>query len=136
MGDLANSLAHFRAPPLPCLAAQPVELDRVLGRAIAAEHVDVLHRDEQLVAAGVFQHHAVMRALADRHRLEPEIFADAVLGMHHQIAAAQRGELGKEGVGILALPAPPHEPVAEHVLLGQQLEFVVGEARLDRQHQR
>ena len=136
VGDLADSLAHFCASPLPGFAAEPVELDRVFGRAVAAQHVDVLDRDEQLIAPGILEHHAVVRALADLDRLESEIFPDAVLGMDHQIAAIERAELGEEGVGVLALLAPPDQPVTEHVLLGQQFELVVGEAGLGGEDQR
>src|SRR5690606_30811951 len=43
---------------------------------------------------------------------------------------------GQECVGILALLAAANEAVAEHVLFGEQLQFVVGEAGLERQDER
>ncbi len=40
-----------------------------------------------------------MRAVADRDGDQPFITADAVILMHHQIAGAERGQFGKEGIG-------------------------------------
>ena len=65
----------------------------------------------------------------------PEIAPDAVLDMDHQIAARKRLKFGEEGVGILALLLAPHQPVTEHVLLGQEFERVAGKAGFERQHQ-
>jgi hypothetical protein len=70
----------------------------VLAAAIAAEHIDVLDRDEQLVAPGVFEPHAVVLALSDGDRLEPEVLADTVVEVDHEVAAVERRELGEERV--------------------------------------
>ena len=77
-----------------------------------------------------------MLALADGDRLEPQVLADAVVQVDHEVAAVERRELGEEGVRILAPLAPADQAVAEQVLLGDQLELVVGEAGVERQHHR
>ena len=48
----------------------------------------------------------------------------------------ERLQLGEERVGVLAAFLAPHQPVAEQVLLGDEVELVVGEAGLERQDQR
>ena len=52
--DGLDALLQAGAPLLPSFAAQPVELDRFLARSVAAEDVDILDRDEQLVPAAIF----------------------------------------------------------------------------------
>src|SRR5690606_3892860 len=64
VGDLADALLETRPSPLPRLAAQTVEERTFLAAAIAAEHIDVLDRDVELVASVVLEHHAVVLALA------------------------------------------------------------------------
>ena len=61
-GDLADPLLHPRLAPLPGLAAEPVERDAVLAGAVAGEDVDILDRDVELVAAGIFERDAIVRA--------------------------------------------------------------------------
>ena len=56
--------------------------------------------------------------------------------MHHQIARRQRGEFGQEGVGALAAFLAADQPVAQNILLGDQLDLGAAEAALERQHQR
>ena len=134
--DRLDPLLEARASLLPRFTAQSVELDRFLARSIAAEDVDILDRDEQLVSAAIFELHAVVLRFAHRNRFEAEIFADPVFGMDDQIADAERLQFGKEGVGIAALLLAAHQPVAENVLLGQQFQLVIGEARLERDDHR
>ena len=67
--DLADPLLHPRLAPLPRLAAEPVERRRrSLSRAVAGQHVDILDRHVELVAAGIFERDAIVRRLADRDR--------------------------------------------------------------------
>ncbi len=115
------------AATLPGFAAQFVERDRQFGRAITAEHVDILDRDEQLVPARIFQRHAIVLAFADRDGFKAQITPDPVLDMHDQIAACERLKFGEEGVGILALFLAPHEPVAKNVCFRQDFDRVAGE---------
>ena len=54
-----------------------------------------------------------------------------------EVARRERRQLGQEGGGALALLAAADEPVAEHVLLGEDGDVRRGEAVVERQdHQR
>ena len=119
-GDLADPLLHPRLAPLPGLAAEPVERDAVALAAVAGEDVDILDRHVELVAAGIFERDAIVRAGADRDLGQPLVAADAVVGVDDEVAGAERRQLGEEGVGALAALAAADQPVAEHVLLGEQ----------------
>ena len=59
--DLADAALHARLARLPAAAAEAVEIDRGFLRAVARQQLDVLHRQEQLVAARVVQFQAVVR---------------------------------------------------------------------------
>ena len=132
--DFADPLFHPRLAPLPCLAAQPVESDALALASVASEDVDILDRDVELVAAGIFQGDAIVRRFLDRDLGQPVITADPMIGMDDEIARRERGELAHEGFGALLALAPPDETVAEHVLLGQERDFGSAEAviELDR----
>ena len=87
-------------------------------RAVAAQYIDILDRYEQLVAAGIGQRHAIMRALADVDLRQAFIAANAMVGMDDEIANRQRLDFRKECVRALALLAAAHKPVAQQILLG------------------
>ena len=57
-----------------------------------------------------------------------------MLQVDDEIAASERLQLGQEGVGILAAFLAADQPVAEQILLGNDLEVVAGEAVVERQH--
>ena len=60
-----------------------------------------------------------------------------MVGVDDEVARRQRRQLGQEGGGALALLAAADEPVAEHVLLGEDGDVRRGEAVVERQdHQR
>ena len=61
------------------------------------------------------------------------IAADAVVGMDDEIARRQRRQLGQEGGGALARLAAADQPVAEHVLFGEDGDFGGREAVVERQ---
>ncbi len=61
VGDLPDALLQAALAALPGFAAQAVERHQIAIAAIAAEHVDILDRDVELVAAGIGQHHAIVR---------------------------------------------------------------------------
>jgi hypothetical protein len=61
------------------------------------------------------------------------IAADAMLHVHDEIAGREGGELLEEGVGILAALGAADQPVAEHVLLGEDGNIGRGEAVIERQ---
>ena len=95
-GDGDQRLGHVEQPfldprlaRLPARPAQLVELRLGLLAAVARQHVDVLDRHEQLVAAEIFQAQHVMGRAADLQGLQPEITADAVLGMDDVVALLQ-----------------------------------------------
>ena len=75
-----------------------------------------------------------MRRLLHRDLGQALVAADAVIGVDDEVAGRERRQLGEEGVGALAALAAADEPVAEHVLLGQQGDVAAGEAvvELDR----
>ena len=133
VGDLADPLLEPRLAPLPGFAAEPVERHAFILAAETREHVEVLDRDVELVAARIGQRDAIVRALAHRDRLQPFVAPDAVAHVDDQIAGSERAEFGKEGVGILAALLAADEPVAEYVLLGDQFDFGVGKAGFERQ---
>ena len=129
-----DAFLELGTSPLPGFAAQLVERDALAFGAVAGEHVDILDRHIELVAARIGQPHAVVRALADRDRDQPLIAADAMVDMHDQVAGRERLQFGQERIGGLALLAPTHQPVAEQVLFGQDLVAVGGKAVILRQH--
>ena len=60
-----------------------------------------------------------------------------MFGVDDEVAGRERRQLGEEGVGALAALLAADQPVAEHVLLGQDRDFGRGEAVVERQdHQR
>ena len=63
--------------------------DALLRRAVAAQHVDVLDRHEELVAAVVDQPAGSRAARLDLERDQAVVAADAVLAMDDQVAFAQ-----------------------------------------------
>jgi hypothetical protein len=134
--DLADALLEPGLAPLPGLAAELVERDALGLAAVAREDVDVLDRDIELVAAGVGQHHAVVRALAYGDRLQPLVAADTVVHVDDEIAGRECRQLGQEGVGVLPAFLAADEPVAEDILFRDDFELGIGEAGLERQHQR
>ena len=83
-------------------AAQPVELDPGLVRAEARDQLDILHRQEQPVVAGIGEVQAVMRRALHVDDLQAFEAADPVLDMHHQVAGGQALQLGDE-IGCLAM---------------------------------
>ena len=131
-GDLADALLHAALAPLPRLAAEPVER-AAFFRPVAAQDFEILDRNVELVAAGIGQRDAIVRRLLHRDLGQPLVAPDAVIGVDDEIAGRQRRELGEEGVGRFLAPVAPHQPVAEHVLLGQQRDARRGEAVVERQ---
>jgi hypothetical protein len=79
--NLADSLLHLRLAPLPGLAAEPVERHALALASVAGEHVDILDRHVELVAARIAERDAVVRALLDRDLSQPFIAPDAVIGV-------------------------------------------------------
>ena len=70
-------------------AAEPVELDARLLRAVARQQLDVLDRQEQLVAAGIVDFQAVVRRAGGLDRLQADEAADAVVDVHDEVAGRE-----------------------------------------------
>ena len=107
-----------------------------LGRAVARQQLDVLDRQVELVAAGVADLQAVVRGAQRGDGGEPVEAADAVVGMHDEIADAEAGRLGDDVGGAARLAPRPHQPVAQDVLLADDGEVGRLEALLERQARR
>src|SRR5205085_4013536 len=129
--NLADPLLHPALTPLPGLAAKPVQRDAFGLRAVAGQDVDILDRNVELVAAGIFERNAIVRRLLHGDLGQALVAADAMVGMDDEVAGGERGELGEEGVGALALLAAADEAVAEHVLLGEHGDLTAGEAVIE-----
>src|SRR5580700_5142133 len=120
VGDLANAALHARLARLPAAAAEPVELDAALLRAIAREELDVFDRQIELVAEGVVNLEAVVRRAGGLDRLQADEAADAVIDMHDEVAGGEARRLGDE-ILRLARPAPrAHQPLAQNILLADE----------------
>ena len=88
---------------VPLAAAELVQR-RGLGRraAVAADQVQVGDRDVELRVVGVDELQEFGRALAEIHRDEAEIAADAVLLVDDRIADAHLGEVAQHRVDVRA----------------------------------
>ncbi len=106
---------------------------RLVG-AEAGEQFEVFDGQEQPVAAGVGEVQAVVRRALHLDHLQPLEAADAVLHMHHQVAGREARQFGDQVGRLAAAPRPPHQPVAEDVLLGDDGEAVGLEARFEAKH--
>ena len=67
---------------------------------------------------------------------EPVEAADAVVGVHHEVADGEAGRLGDEVGGPARLAARAHQPVAEDVLLADDGEIGRLEALLHAEHRK
>jgi hypothetical protein len=117
VGDLADAALHARLARLPGAAAEPVEIDVGLLRAVARQKLDVLDRQEQLVAAGIVDFEAIVRRAGGFDRAQPDETPDAVIDMHDEVAGGEARHLGDEILGSLRGPPRPYQAVAQDVLL-------------------
>ena len=85
VGDVADATLHARFARLPRAATEPIELDPGLFRAIAGQKLDVLDRQEQLVAAGVMDFQAIVRRARGFDRAQPDEASDAMIDVDHEI---------------------------------------------------
>ena len=69
--------------------AEPVELDAGAFRAVARQQLDVLDRQEQLVAAGIVDFQAIVRRARGLDGAQPDEAADAVIDVHDEIAGGR-----------------------------------------------
>ena len=133
-GDLAHPLLEPGLARLPGAAAEPIELHARLLGAVARQKLDILHRQEQPVAAVIGEEQAIVRGVLHLDGLQALEAADTVIHMHHEIAGRERGELGEEIARPPLAARAADEPVAEDVLLGDDGEIGGLEAGLQPQH--
>ena len=134
---VADALLELRLARLPCGPAQTIQRDRAVGRAIAREQVDVLHRQEEPVIALVEDAQAVVGRVIDLERDQAVVAADAVVDVHDQIAVGERRHIHQKLFG--GLPSPTLRPArtdTQDVLLGDHGETRRDEPPLQRQHGR
>ena len=91
--------------------------------AIARQQFDILDRQIELRAFGVFQQQTFMGGTSGGHHLHPQIAADAVIHMHDQIAGAQRLCLGQEILGPPFAFRRADQAVAKDVLFRDDGQF-------------
>ena len=88
LGDVADALLQPGFARLPGDAAEPVELHAGFVGAVAGQKLDVLDRQIELVSALVMQLKAIMRLAGGLDGGEADEAADAMIGMHDEIADA------------------------------------------------
>ena len=133
-GDLADAVFHPRLARLPGGRAQPIELGAGLLRAVARQKLDVLDRQEQLVAAGIMDFEAIVRRAGGFDGAQADEAADAMIDMDDEIAGGEARHLGDEIIGALGLPAAAHQTLAQNVLLGDQRDIGGLETGFDAEH--
>ena len=135
---VADALLQPRLARLPADAAELVEIGGGALRAVAGQELDVLHRQEQAVVAGVEDLQAIVRRARRLDGAQAGEAADAMVDVHDEIAGREARHFGQRIGGALAPAAGAHEPVAEHVLVADDgnvgrleagLEAKNGEAR-------
>ena len=132
--DLADAILHARLARLPGGGAEPVELDAGLLRAVARQKLDILDRQEQLVAAGIVDLEAVVRRAGGLDGAQADEAADAVIDMHDDVAGGEARDLGDEVLRALRRPARANEAVAENVLLGDHRDIGGDETGIEAEH--
>ena len=130
MRSFIRALRRCQASPPSRSSATPS-----LVAAVAGEDVDILDRHVELVAAGIVERDAIVRRLADRDLGQPFVAADAVIDMDDEIAGVSVASSARKASALLRRLRAADQPVAEHVLLGEQRDSGVGEAVIERQHQ-
>ena len=133
-GDLADPIFHPRLARLPGRRAEPVKLDAGGFRAVARQKLDVLDRQEQLVAAGIVNFETVVRRAGSFDGAQADEAADAVIDVNDYVAGRQARDFGNEIFRALSLLARANEALAENVLLGDQRDIGGLEAGLKPEH--
>ena len=115
---LKHALAHPRLALLPGAAAEPVELDLGVLRAVARQQFEVLDGQVKLDAVGIVQLQAVVADAGRLDRMQAVEAGDAVVGVDHDVAGGNGADLGEEVLCAFGVLALADEPVAEDILLG------------------
>src|SRR3546814_17366700 len=99
---LLDALLHPRLARLPGGAAEAVELDPFALRAEARQHLAVLHRHVELVAALVDHLEEIVPRTGGIPGLQPLVGAGAVDALDPQVLLLHVGHVGEDVIG----PAP------------------------------
>jgi len=132
VGHVGDALLQPGLARLPGDAAQAIELGRLVARAVATEHVDVLDRHEELVATLVGEPQAVVTRVLDFQRYKALVPAHAMLAMHDEVAVTERSGLGDEALRWAALLGGTRQAVAKDVLFADDFKCIQHEALLER----
>src|SRR5690606_32912890 len=104
-------------PALPSAAAQLVER-RVVGfRTVARQKLDILHRQEEPVVAGIVDFETFMRRACRLDGSEADEPADAMIRVNDDVAGSKRTCFRNEIRGFTLFLRAANEPVAQNVLL-------------------
>ena len=128
---LENALAHPRLAPLPGNAAQFVELDGGILRAIARQKLEIFDRQKEFVAIGIMKFEAIMRRARRLDCLQPGKTSDPVIDMDDDITRRECSDLGQEILGAASLTAAAEQPVAQNILFGNDRETLRLKTLLD-----
>ena len=122
--ELARHLAHALLQPrlarLPARATQLVEFAGL--RAVARQELEILHRQEQPVAARIVDLEAVVRRARGFDRLQADETADAVIDMDDEVASGERARFGQHILRAAPALRLANKTVAENVLLAENSE--------------
>ncbi len=119
-----NALAHPRLALLPGDAAEFVEFDCGLFRAIARQKLEVFDWQKKLVAIGVMQFEAIMRSARRLNRLQPGKTPDPMIDVNDDIASGERPDLGQKILRSARFAAAAEQPVAQNILFGDERKIV------------
>src|SRR5262249_57639309 len=94
-------------PPRPLAAlprspAEPVQASRArMGAEMLGDEVESIDGHIELIAVGVLEKQKVRVLVADAHRAQSEVLADAVVFVHHEVADRQVGEGCQRGAALV-----------------------------------
>src|SRR5208283_5865771 len=131
LGHLANALFHAGLAILPAGAAEPIELNLCVLRAVTRDQLYVFDRQVKLGAFRIMDLETIMRRPRRGDCLDLDETPDAVIDMHDEIAGGKRRGLAQQGLRALGLAAPAHQTIAENVLLADDREVRRLETVLD-----
>src|SRR5439155_1405943 len=98
-------------------AAESIEIDLRLLRTVSREKLDVLYRQEQLIAAGIMKLQAIMRRAGSFDGAQLHKPSNAVIDVHDEIAGGEARRLGDEILCPARASTRAHQPVAQDILL-------------------
>ena len=127
LGDVLQALLDSCLARLPLHAAQPVELDGRILRAVARQHFDVLDGHIELVVALVDHLQAVMGSAANIEGLEPFVAPDAMIGMDDEIALGEGRQFGQETIRLGSPFGRAGHAVAQNIGFGNDGEIAGNE---------